>query len=786
MRGIRLVALSACILSCLACTEEQEAKEPVAADALCVDDQTFFAQNVWPQVLQSKCLGCHNAQGIARETEFVMMPSAQPGYMEDNLKVLQYLASLERNGTSFLLLKPTEAIAHQGGRVISEDSPEYQTLQAFAQRVKEPVVCDNQPVVDNDPFAGVKMMSFGRTLRRATLTLNGRLPTADEYATVDRLGATGLEMVLMNAMKEQAFLDRLKELFNDILLTDKFLGGTNMLERLDRDRYPAYWYDDLLFREYNGFNPEERIIERLRRRYRDYSNNGVARAAVELIAFIVAEDRPFSEIITSEYTMVNAYSARSYGVSVDQGAIPDEADYNDYNHKDYFPVQLPDVPTAGILTTSAWLNRFPTTDTNRNRHRSWMFMRRFLATDILRLADRPIDSTASDYQNPTRDDPQCTVCHATLDPIAGGFQNWDHNGRYRPPENGWYEGMANAAFDDTIMPLTEVPSAIEWFAQKTAEDPRFPIAITHMMFELIIGEELLIPPPDPNAEGAALQQARYDLQTQVLDAIQQQFVTSNMNLKTLIAKLVLTPYFRGESVDLEVATEAAAHTAGSPRLLSPESLDRKLKAITGFSWQPMHGYLLGDDRMNRWGVKNQLLDDYRLLYGGIDSNGVTKRLKNPNGLMANIGLRLANEVACWVTAKDFTLNQPERRLYPHVERTFEPETADGFRIPGAQRQIKENIRYLFRRILDEEHRLDSVEVERAYGIFYDTWKEGKALLAAGQAEQSLHYYCRAERDYFTWDALPAERRITYDQNYVLRSWMAVLTYMLADYRFLYE
>jgi hypothetical protein len=741
----------------------------ISPQNLCVDDATFFAQNVWPQVLQSKCLGCHNAQGIARETEFVMMPSAQPGYMEANQEVLSYLASLERDGTSFILLKPTEAIPHGGGTVLSEDSVEYATLAEFAARVREPVACDVEPTTVEDPFQGVSMMSFPRTLRRAALSLGGRLPTADEYATVDRLGATGVEMVLMNLMKERGFSERLKEMFNDILLTDRFLGGNDMLERLDGNRYPAYWYDSTPI---DLETEDER--ERLRRRFRQYSNVGAARAALELVAFVVAEDRPFSEILTADYMMVNPYSARSYGVDAEQGAFPDGADYNDFDHQNYFPVSLPEVPSSGILTTTAWLNRFPTTDTNRNRHRAWMFMRRFLATDILRLADRPVDPTGSQIFNPTMNDPQCTVCHTTLDPVAGAFQNWDHNGRYRPRENGWYGEMVPPAYEEEAIPLNEWGSALPWFAQRTVTDPRFPLAITHLMFELLIGEELLIPPPDPNAPGAALQQAQFDLQTKILDGVQQQFITSDMNLKTLLAKLTLTPYFRGEAVDPEVASEAAAGLAGSPKLLSPESLDRKLKAVTGFSWQP------------RLSGSNQLLQDYKLLYGGIDSDSVTKRLTKPNGLMANIGLRMANEVSCWVTAKDFTLDQGQRRLYPHVERTYEPETADGFPIPGAQQKIRENIRYLFRRVLDEEHRLDSAEVDRVYAIFHDTWREGKGMLERDEVVSYLHYYCRAERDYFTWDALPAERRITYDRNYILRSWMAVLTYMLADYRFLHE
>ena len=44
-----------------------------------------------------------------------------------------------------------------------------------------------------------------------------------------------------------------------------------------------------------------------------------------------------------------------------------------------------------------------------------------------------------------------------------------------------------------------------------------------LMFELFIGEELIIPPHDPSAPSAALQQAQFDLQTQILDEIQTQF-----------------------------------------------------------------------------------------------------------------------------------------------------------------------------------------------------------------------------------------------------------------------
>jgi hypothetical protein len=46
---------------------------------------------------------------------------------------------------------------------------------------------------------------------------------------------------------------------------------------------------------------------------------------------------------------------------------------------------------AGVLSTQAWLDSFPTTPTNRNRHRVNVMAWQFLATDVTALAARPIE-----------------------------------------------------------------------------------------------------------------------------------------------------------------------------------------------------------------------------------------------------------------------------------------------------------------------------------------------------------------------------------------------------------
>ena len=86
---------------------------------------------------------------------------------------------------------------------------------------------------------------------------------------------------------------------------------------------------------------------------------------------------------------------------------------------------------AGVISTHAWLQRFPTTPTNRNRHRVYIMAKQFLATDVAALAARPIDD-GGNFKIPTVENTACAACHATIDPIAASWQNWQENNRYLP------------------------------------------------------------------------------------------------------------------------------------------------------------------------------------------------------------------------------------------------------------------------------------------------------------------------------------------------------------------
>jgi hypothetical protein len=752
----------------IGCEAEEEAAPPPAPE-VCVDNPAFFANEIWPRVIQTKCIGCHNPQGIGGRSDLVMQSNSVPGFMEHNFEVFSEVAELERRGTSIILLKPSAQVDHGGGLLITEDSPEYASLAAFVERVNAPVICEDT-VVAPDENKGVQLLSPKSTLRKASLSLIGRLPTPAEYETIGRMGTGGVELVLSQMMEEEGFYDRLRTVFNDLLLTDRYFGGNNANNLVDTNDFPGgYWFD----RQFSNEEVQEREIARRVGRGRARTNYAIAREPVELMVHVVRNNRPFTEVLTADYTVVTPFSARTFGLDIPE-AFVDREEPNAYARDNWLEVQIPGVPHSGVLTTSAYLNRYPTTATNRNRHRAKKFYEYFLATDVLRLGERPIDDVGSSVHNPTLNDPQCTVCHTVIDPVAGAFQNWDDRGRYRPMEGGWYAGMLAPGLGELAISPEDTPSATRWLAYQAIEDPRFPLAITHLAYKIVTGEDPVRAPSDPDLPNAATQQAAFDYQEARFEELAQHFAGTGFNFKVLVRKMAMSAWFRAHGAKGEVG-EREAFQLGTARLLSPEQLTRKVRATTGFDW-----YAYGR------GGNSQLLTDYRMLYGGIDSNGVTKRLSQANGLMAAIGMRLANEHACYATGRDFSLRPAHRRLFPHVEAGYEPETTDGFAVPEVEQKIRTNLKHLYRQLLDEGLEDNSAEMQRVYSLFYDTWKEGKARVKDGQEVNYLHSHCRGEYDWVSAERLPVERRVIYDENYTLRAWRAVLTYLLSDYNFLHE
>ena len=188
-------------------------------------------------------------------------------------------------------------------------------------------------------------------------------------------------------------------------------------------------------------------------------NFGLRRAPLELIAHVVENNRPYTEILTANYVMANSRAAAAYGAKTRFKDPEDVHEFKPSRIAEYYrqdeglkhehdphlmatqifdPGSLETVyPHAGILNTKVFLQRYPTTATNRNRARSRWTYYHFLGLDIEKSASRTTDPVAlADTNNPTMHNPACTVCHVIMDPVAGVFQNYGDVGKYRDQWGG--------------------------------------------------------------------------------------------------------------------------------------------------------------------------------------------------------------------------------------------------------------------------------------------------------------------------------------------------------------
>ncbi|MDH3200837.1 MAG: hypothetical protein OEM15_08090 [Myxococcales bacterium] len=686
-----------------------------------------------------------------------------------------------------------------------------------------------------NPYEGqLELLTWTETLRKASLELTGQLPTEQQIRASEDLGQLGLEASLAELMREPAFGDRIIELYNDHFLTDKYLGRENAIELLDEEIWPNLrWFDS------RGEDDDGVAL---------ITNDSLAREPLELIAHVIRNERPFTEILTADYAMLNGYSALSLI------GLPDLPLGIGEDPERFRAIQVPGIPHAGILTSPMFLNRFPTSDTNINRHRSRMTYWFFLDIDINRFGSRPVDASDDFGENPTLNNPDCAVCHTTMDPIAGLYMNWNERGEYSG-QGEWFgpDYILPPGFNGEALPDGERKRALQWLGKRLAENPRFAQATVKTVFEGLTGQKVLdlsvgyvvpdmggmggtggdmgaggaggmgiggaggmgiggaggmgvggaggmgiggaggmgvggaggemgtggtMPPPppppplpeiepeiDPDVD-PALERA-YDVQQDILRIIQQRFIESNYNFKLLVREIVLSPYFRAaNATPLTADMEIELSTFGTARLLTPEHLNRKIEATTGIRWR---------QRPDR---ADYLRDQYRIFYGGIDSDLVTQRVTAPNGVMASLAQRMAYEVACSAVPYDFSKASNQRLLFPGIDRNVA--------IDNGSDQVRDAVRHLHEQLLGESLGANDPEIDATMVVLTEAYSLGRNGLSTGAVSEELADPCRLNNDRMTGDSLPDNRRINQDPDYTLRAWMAAVSYLLSDYRYLYE
>ena len=421
------------------------------------DDETaeeVFHNYVSGPIIQSKCVNCHVQGGLSGHTRLVFVRrSAEVDYERLNLQTFQdFLAEVDEDGGgAYVLLKIQGALGHGGLEQVHPGSADFANMERFlallGQELAPPPSLTVEALLDT-----VIMASPRKTLRRAALIFAGRIPTDEEYAAVEEGDESVLRATIRDLMAGPEFHDFLIRGSNDRLLTDRNDGyvldnNEGFLVELTNEAYRRRQA------AYAGGN--------LRPYYdwMDRVQHGARRAPLELIAHVVENDLPYTEILTADYIMANPWSALAYGAST---TFSDPADVHEfrpsriveyYRHGEGYESEydsdvqalhvddpgplITHYPHAGILNTTVFLRRYPTTATNRNRARARWTYYHFLGLDVEKSASRTTDPVAlADTNNPTMHNPACTVCHSVLDPVAGAFQNYGDDGYYRDKWGG--------------------------------------------------------------------------------------------------------------------------------------------------------------------------------------------------------------------------------------------------------------------------------------------------------------------------------------------------------------
>lgn len=803
---------------------------------------SLYEKDIESKIVQTKCIACHVTGGLARDSSLIFSRENELS-LENNFNTFKNLITEKNDFGKYILSKVTGGASHQGGVQISKDSNEYVDFSAFIDALASSINPNSKLINFGGPtdsstkssniLSNLILENDSETLRRAALLFAGRAPTNHENSQFQKGDDSKKREIIISLMEEPYFHEFVTESVESRL----FLTGRGSGSVFNTQLSPFPYLRQAVCEAERDLAPGT-YDNKLRRRI----NSSGLKAAHELFYYVISNDLPYSEVLTADYMMMN----RLLNDLLDGTAIFEDSDddrlYKPSKIQGYFlwgqydeseelvnrftcPENLRDpvspYPHAGLLSSQAFLNRYPTTATNRNRARARWTLYHFLDIDIEKSSQRPVDAEVlADTNNPTMNNPSCTVCHAVLDPVAGAFQNWsdfnywqpvgvslDHN--YKHPPDGseseyqygdyWYRDMRSPGLFEKE--ITNDDYALQELASFIVAEPGFKTAAVKFWWPSVMGSPLMDRPSSPGDYGYANSLMAYDAQQNAVKEFASKFSENNLKIKDLIADMVLSPWFRAESTvnnDLDNAQLLA--DLGSEHKLTARQLFDKTKELGGYSWGL--GFWQVDNPENGLPTQYGTLERLRVLYGGIDSEGVLSQQQELTPVMLSVALSHAAISACPIVVKEFIKDTNERKLFTMVQENTTPE--------NNLARIKDQIIRLYSKLHGKKYLSTDYEVKIAYELFTSVWSDKRANSLGGLMEcrvtddatyfqdileeldlESADSLTELNEEYgerqYNWDRVDnLLRPHLQDPFFTKKAWITVITYMLSHYDYLYE
>lgn len=343
------------------------------------------------------------------------------------------------------------ASAHQSLSASEKRSQAGRTVQEFAARAwrglaAESEMDDLMAVYDNEIRLGESTETAVETAMRAVMMSPKALyrftesaGSAQPYRLNDREIAVRLASVLWSGLPDPQLFELARQgRLQDPAVLDAQIN--RMLADPKADRFIEEFFGRWLhFAEFAGFGgPDQEKFEE----WNEELSNDMHQEASLFIQYLIAEDKPLTDIFYADYTFLNKRLARHYGI---EGV----------RHDDFRLVELDDPRRGGILGMGAFLTKTSTPLRTSPVHRGlWIY------EDVLDLpvpepppvpllSDDGVDEEGRSFVEQLRqhrENPACYSCHDRFDPMGVALENFDPIGRWRTKIEGTADVISTGEF----------------------------------------------------------------------------------------------------------------------------------------------------------------------------------------------------------------------------------------------------------------------------------------------------------------------------------------------------